>query len=62
MQEEPLNLKEIVTNTAGDYFADDIGDIVYAPSVYDMLIVTTANDIKHNKGYLMQQVIPQNDG
>ena len=31
-----LGIKDIVKNTVGDYYADEIGDIVYAPSVYDM--------------------------
>lgn len=34
--EIPVTIKDIVKSTIGDYFIDDVGDIVYAPSVYDM--------------------------
>ena len=40
INEDSLTINEIIKNTVGDYYADDIGDIVFAPSVYDMLIVT----------------------
>ena len=52
--ENELSIKEIAKNTVGDFFADDIGDIVFAPTVYDMSIVTLSKEKKHNKGYLMQ--------
>lgn len=48
-----MTIKEIVKNTVGDYFADEIGDVVYAPTIYDMSIVTKSNENKHNKGYLI---------
>ena len=51
--ENDLLLKDIIKNTVGDYFADDIGDVVFAPTVFDMSIVTGSIDKKHNKGYLM---------
>ena len=47
--ENDLLLKDIIKNTVGDYFADDIGDVVFAPTS----IVTGSIDKKHNKGYLM---------
>ena len=51
-------MDEILKNTVGDFLSDKIGDIVYAPDVYDMSIVTKANNGKHNKGYLMLQIVP----
>ena len=48
-----MTTHDIFNNTLGDYFADKISDIVYSPSIYDMLIVTGADE-KHNKGYLME--------
>ena len=54
MKDNELSIKEVVSNTIGDFFADDIGDVVYAPSIYDMSIIMKSADFKHNKGYVMQ--------
>ncbi|WP_341761068.1 pentapeptide repeat-containing protein [Candidatus Tisiphia endosymbiont of Thecophora atra] len=53
--------EQIIDTTLRDYFTNDVADIIYAPSVFDMALVTD-RDVgqNHRKGYLMMEVLPQN--
>ncbi|WP_342267925.1 pentapeptide repeat-containing protein [Candidatus Tisiphia endosymbiont of Empis tessellata] len=53
--------EQIIDTTLRDYFTNDVADIIYAPSVFDMALVTDRNvGQNHRKGYLMMEVLPQN--
>ena len=52
-----------MSSTLGDFFIDDIGNFVYAPKVYDMGITYKDVNLGNlNKGYLMIELMPLNDG
>jgi len=56
-------LESITNGTLGDYFTNDVAEMIQAPNVFDMSLVTdtTINSL-HQKGYLMMEVLPQNTG
>jgi serine/threonine protein kinase len=50
----------IIDETLKDYFTSDVADIIYAPSVFDMALVTLDVGNSHRKGYLIMEMLPQN--
>jgi serine/threonine protein kinase len=50
--------------TLSDYFVDEIANLIYAPEVLDMAIISNRDCVspEHMKGYLMMDVLPQNTG
>ncbi|WP_342269666.1 WD40 domain-containing protein [Rickettsia endosymbiont of Orchestes rusci] len=50
----------IIDETLKDYFTNDIADIIYAPNVFDMALVTQNAGNSHRKGYVMMEILPQN--
>jgi len=52
--------EQVINSTLEDYFTDDIANMVYAPNIFDMALVTGSNNDAHRKGYLMMEVFPQN--
>ena len=59
-KKEVKELNSILSSTLGDFFIDEVGNHVYAPIVYDMSI--THKELKTDKGYLMMDLMPSNDG
>ena len=56
-----------MSSTFEDFFIDDIGNYVYAPKVFDMVITKRIENKEDNmnrldKGYLMLELKPNNDG
>src|SRR5262249_18005253 len=57
-----LKFQEALETILEDYFVETIADSVYAPQVFDMSIINDIEEPKHNKCYLLMQVIPKNTG
>ncbi|WP_375330738.1 NACHT and WD40 repeat domain-containing protein [Candidatus Tisiphia endosymbiont of Oplodontha viridula] len=53
--------EQIIDTTLRDYFTNDVADIIYAPGVFDIALVTDRDaGENHRKGYLMMEILPQN--
>ena len=62
-KKEEEDEEKILSSKLGDFFINDIGNYVYAPKVYDMGITHKLSNIGiSDKGYLMMELKPNNDG
>jgi WD40 repeat protein len=53
----------ITENTMSDYFGSGVIKSIYVPKIFDMTIVSDKDaGHKHQKGYLMMEIFPQNTG